>query len=38
MNEDTKTFTQGSDELFRGIFENAQIGIGILNIQTGEHF
>ena len=29
---------QASDQLFRSIFENAQIGIGIFNIQTGEHF
>jgi len=31
-------FAQGADEFFRWIFESAQIGIGILNIQTGEHF
>jgi len=31
-------FSSGSDEFFRWIFENAQIAIGILNIQTGEHF
>ena len=29
---------QASEKLFRSIFENAQIGIGIFNIQTGEHF
>jgi two-component system sensor histidine kinase/response regulator len=29
---------QGSDELFRLIFENAQIGIGIFNIEKGRHF
>jgi PAS domain S-box-containing protein len=29
---------QGTDEFFRSIFENAQIGIGILNIESGEHF
>ncbi|HEX8896219.1 MAG TPA: PAS domain S-box protein, partial [Terriglobales bacterium] len=29
---------QGTDEFFRSIFENAQIGIGIYNIQSGEHF
>jgi len=29
---------QASEQLFRSIFENAQIGIGIFNIQTGEHF
>src|SRR5215469_9162880 len=29
---------QASDQLFRSIFENAQIGIGIFNIHTGEHF
>ena len=28
---------QASEQLFRSIFENAQIGIGIFNIQTGEH-
>jgi PAS domain S-box-containing protein len=27
-----------SERLFRSVFENAQIGIGILNIKTGEHF
>jgi len=26
-----------SERLFRSVFENAQIGIGILNIKTGEH-
>src|SRR6516164_3391948 len=29
---------QANDQLFRSIFENAQIGIGIFNIHTGEHF
>src|SRR6516164_6837793 len=29
---------QANEQLFRSIFENAQIGIGIFNIQTGEHF
>jgi len=29
---------QGTEEFFRLIFENAQIGIGILNIETGQHF
>ena len=29
---------QGTDEFFRSIFENAQIGIGIYNIHSGEHF
>jgi PAS domain S-box-containing protein len=29
---------QGTNEFFRSIFENAQIGIGIYNIQTGENF
>src|SRR6516225_297455 len=29
---------QASEQLFRSIFENAQIGIGIFNIHTGEHF
>ena len=29
---------QGTDEFFRSIFENAQIGIAIYNIQSGEHF
>ena len=38
MSEDTDKFAQGSAEFFRWIFENSQIGIGILNIQTGEHF
>src|SRR6516164_3287397 len=28
---------QASDQLFRSIFENAQIGIGIFNTQTAEH-
>ena len=27
----------GSEELFRSVYENAQIGIGIFNIRTGEH-
>ena len=26
---------QGTDEFFRSIFENAQIGIAIYNIQSG---
>ena len=26
-----------SEQLFRTVFENAQVGIGIYNIQTGEH-
>src|SRR5215469_1942399 len=38
VSEDTDKFAQGSAEFFRWIFENSQIGIGILNIQTGEHF
>lgn len=38
VNNGTKKDTQGTDEFFRSIFENAQIGIGIYNIQTGEHF
>ena len=29
---------QANEQLFRSIFENAQIGIGIFNIHTGEHF
>ena len=29
---------QASEQLFRSIFENAQVGIGIYNIQTGDHF
>src|SRR5215471_16862975 len=29
---------QANEQLFRSIFENAQIGIGIFNIRTGEHF
>jgi PAS domain S-box-containing protein len=29
---------QGTNEFFRSVFENAQIGIGICNIQTGENF
>src|SRR5215469_10816793 len=33
--EDSK---QAREQLFRSVFDNAQIGIGILNIQTGEHF
>jgi len=28
---------RGSEELFRSVYENAQIGIGIFNIKTGEH-
>ena len=28
---------RSSEQLFRTVFENAQIGIGILNIKTGEH-
>jgi two-component system, sensor histidine kinase and response regulator len=27
-----------SERLFRLVFENAQIGIGIFNIESGEHF
>ena len=38
MIDGTKKDTQGTDEFFRSIFENAQIGIGIFNIQTGGHF
>lgn len=37
MTENTNASTPGSDDFFRWILENAQIGIGILNIQTGEH-
>ena len=29
---------QASEQLFRSIFENAQIGVRIFNIQTGEHY
>jgi two-component system, sensor histidine kinase and response regulator len=29
---------RASEQLFRSIFENAQIGIGIYNIQSGDHF
>jgi PAS domain S-box-containing protein len=29
---------QANEQLFRSIFENARIGIGIFNIQAGEHF
>jgi two-component system, sensor histidine kinase and response regulator len=29
---------QGTEEFFRLIFENAQIGIGILDIESGQHF
>jgi len=28
---------QASEQLFRTLFENAQVGVGIYNIQTGEH-
>jgi PAS domain S-box-containing protein len=28
---------QGAEDFFRSIFENAQIGIGIFNIKTGQH-
>ena len=38
MSNNATKFSPGSDEFFRWIFENAQIAIGILNIQTGEHF
>ena len=38
MSDTGNRFSSGSDEFFRWIFENAQIAIGILNIQTGEHF
>jgi two-component system, sensor histidine kinase and response regulator len=38
VSEDLKTTFQGNEEFFRSIFESAQIGIGIYNIQTGEHF
>ena len=38
MSDKANKFSPGSDEFFRWIFENAQIAIGILNIQTGEHF
>ena len=32
-----KEALQASEELFRSVFENAQIGIGILDIKTGAH-
>ena len=38
MSNNATKFSPGTDEFFRWIFENAQIAIGILNIQTGEHF
>jgi len=36
VTEGSNAFTPRSDDFFRGILENAQIGIGIVNIQTGE--
>src|SRR3974377_856033 len=38
VSDKANKFSPGSDEFFRWIFENAQIAIGILNIQTGENF
>ena len=38
MSQDSNSSPERSDEVFRLIFEEAQIGIGIFNIQTGEHF
>jgi len=38
VSENANKFSSGSEEFFRWIFENAQMAIGILNIQTGEHF
>jgi PAS domain S-box-containing protein len=38
VTEGTNAFTPGSDDFFRWILDNAQIGIGILNIQAGEHW
>jgi two-component system, sensor histidine kinase and response regulator len=38
VSESVNEAIQGTEEFFRLIFENAQIGIGILNIQTGQHF
>ena len=38
LSEGTKQQSQRNDEFFRFIFEHAQIGIGIFNIQSGEHF
>jgi PAS domain S-box-containing protein len=29
---------QASEQLFRSVYENSQIGIGIFNIATGQHF
>ena len=34
----SKEALQASERLFRSVFENAQIGIGIYNIQSGDHF
>ena len=38
MSDGLRKSIQGSDELFRLIFENAQIGIGIFNIEERRHF
>ena len=38
MRDGVNQVVERSDEFFRSIFESAQIGIGIYNIQSGEHF
>ena len=38
VDQNRKDFTHGSDDFFRWIFENAQIGIGIFDIQAGQHY
>jgi len=38
MHEGVNQAVQRTDEFFRSIFESAQIGIGIYNIQSGDHF
>ena len=38
VDQNRNDFTHGSDDFFRWIFENAQIGIGIFDIQAGQHY
>jgi two-component system sensor histidine kinase/response regulator len=38
VSERANKVTQGTDDCFRSIFENIQIGIGIFDIKIGQHF
>jgi len=38
VSEGANKVTQGTDDCFRSIFENIQIGIGIFDIKIGQHF